>query len=104
MNKLEQLRERYEKTSSNDERLSIIKEAKLLKGELFQCYFTSENKRCENYQEDCWCSPEHKKAWQDSNYGIGRHKSVRKLTIAEMQAELKNMAIQERLKRHKNTS
>lgn len=101
MNELEQLRERYKKASSDDERESITKEAKLLKGELYQCYFVDElDNRCKNEQVDCWCSPEHKDLWQKKNYGIGRPRFARKLTIQEMQRELKQMGINAAKKKH----
>lgn len=38
-----------------------------------RCYFLApvvdgERKQCEKIQDDCWCSDEHKEAWQQENY------------------------------------
>lgn len=60
-----------------------------------QCYYkyplNEEGKReqCPNQQEDCWCSEEHRIAWQKENYGGTLIKE--KHSIEYMQAKLKKM-------------
>ena len=91
-NKLDELRQRYRKASSDEERASIVLEAKIIKGEAgFQCYFTDNGKRCENRQEDCWCSEEHKTAWQKENYNDNRARGEHQLRIPEIQKRLREM-------------
>lgn len=101
-NKLEELRQRYRQASSDEERASIVLEAKVLKGEAgYQCYFVDGNgKQCEKRQEDCWCSPEHKTGWQQVSYNNVLPREVRRLTIVEMREKLKQMAIEAKLKAH----
>jgi len=59
-----------------------------------QCYYefppNEENKReqCPNQQEDCWCSEEHREAWQKENYGQIKKGSK---TIEDMQKRLREM-------------
>lgn len=60
-----------------------------------RCYYlfppNEENKReqCPNQQEDCWCSDEHRIAWQRENYGQTIIKQ--KQSIEYMQAKLRKM-------------
>ena len=61
-----------------------------------QCYYNDhlgEKDRCKNNAAeedgpmDCWCSPEHRKLWQEYNIHNKPKEFKRKLTIKEMQAK-----------------
>ena len=69
---------------------------------MFQCYFIDkQGKQCENRQDDYWCSPEHKTAWQAVNYVDNRPRNARKKSIAQIQKRLLEMARLAREKRFK---
>lgn len=58
---------------------------------LHQCYFEDNGKRCDKYQKDCWCSEEHRTAWQQVNYVDKRPRGEHKLSTQEIQERLRGM-------------
>src|SRR5258708_28011094 len=72
---------------------------------MYQCYYQSdkedEKTRCQERQEDYWCSEEHKSAWQKINYSDGRTRGQRQLTPKELQIGLLNIQIRELRKKWK---
>lgn len=56
---------------------------------MFQCYYQDkEGIRCQNRQDDCWCSIEHKDQWQAVNYIDKRGRQVRQVPINEIKRRL----------------
>lgn len=95
MNRLDELRIKW-KIATPEERKVIEDEALLLKGETqYQCYYQSDvddpETRCTERQAGCWCSDEHRTAWQESNYIDTRDRGEHKLSIAEIQDRLRHM-------------
>lgn len=92
MSRLDELRIKW-KTATSDERRIIEEEARLIKGDtIYQCYFVDKNGvQCQNRQQDCWCSDEHRIAWQESNYLDKRQRGEHRLSIQEMRKRLRAM-------------
>jgi hypothetical protein len=101
MKTLEELRKEW-KDATPQQRKVIEEEAESIRnGTEHQCYYQDGfGNRCENKQRgNCWCSEEHKSAWQRKHYGSEQPRAKRKLTIQEMQAHLKQLALAEKRKR-----
>lgn len=97
MNRIDELRTKW-KTATPEERKVIEEEARLLKGNTtYQCYFEKNGVRCKNYQQDCWCSDEHRIAWQGSNYIDTRKRGEHRLSVQEIQSRLRDMGRQKLL-------
>lgn len=66
---------------------------------MYQCYYqtdyTNPETRCINYQEDCWCSEEHKNSWKQENYRDDRQRGIRNLTSKQLQIGLLDIQLRE---------
>lgn len=96
--KLDLLRQEWLRATP-ERRKEIELLARKMKGEtIFQCYFVDENGvRCTKEQADCWCSPEHKKIWQEKQYGADLPRGERKkLAVFEIQAAFHRMGLRMR--------
>jgi len=102
MNELEKLRQKYREATTDKERAAIVIAAKILKGELYQCYFEENGTRCSNKQVEMWCSDKHRIAWQEANYKGKRPHEGRRPSVQEMREKLSKMAIEAKLRAHTN--